>query len=335
MPIYNPGGSGSLAIGTTPITGATGGALLLAGAGGVLDQDAADLWFNKSTSRLSIANNGSIATSQTALGTGDYLTIGLGGVASSATNRTTIVFNNQGGSAAPVAPGSLANGDKLMLWNDGSSKAAIGHDWASCTMWFQLIGNVTAKYKWYLNNTGVGNIGMVLDNNRRLCLANDAAIATSQTAYATGDYLTLGLGGVVSSDANKTTAIFNNQGRAAPSAQNATSAGDKLVFWNAASAKTAIGLDTSAQMWFQSTAAFKFYVGTTERFSVGSADSTLLGNLGINGATTFGSGTGVLSISNASVIPTTNITGGGMLYSNAGALTWRGAAGTITAIAPS
>jgi hypothetical protein len=47
-----------------------------------------------------------------------------------------------------------------------------------------------------------------------------------------------------------------------------------------------------------------------------------------------GSGVGVIGIKNATTNPTTNPTGGGVLYVNAGALTWRGSSGTVTAIAP-
>ena len=48
----------------------------------------------------------------------------------------------------------------------------------------------------------------------------------------------------------------------------------------------------------------------------------------------FGTGTGVIGIANAAVVPTTNAVGGGILYASAGALVWRGSAGTVTVIAP-
>ncbi len=47
----------------------------------------------------------------------------------------------------------------------------------------------------------------------------------------------------------------------------------------------------------------------------------------------FGSGDGVIGIANARTVPTTNPAGGGVLYAQAGALKWRGSAGTITVIA--
>lgn len=61
--------------------------------------------------------------------------------------------------------------------------------------------------------------------------------------------------------------------------------------------------------------------------------STLTGNVALFGAGSFGTGTGVMSIINASVAPSTNPTGGGVLYTSAGALKYRGSSGTVTTLA--
>jgi hypothetical protein len=47
----------------------------------------------------------------------------------------------------------------------------------------------------------------------------------------------------------------------------------------------------------------------------------------------FGGGDGVIGIRDAATVPTTNPANGGVLYSQAGALKWRGSAGTVTTIA--
>ena len=47
-----------------------------------------------------------------------------------------------------------------------------------------------------------------------------------------------------------------------------------------------------------------------------------------------GGGVGVLGIANATTVPTSNPTGGGVLYASGGALYWRGSSGTVTMIAP-
>lgn len=63
-------------------------------------------------------------------------------------------------------------------------------------------------------------------------------------------------------------------------------------------------------------------------------DSFLLGgNLGLGTSSQFGSGTGVFAMANATTVPTTNPTGGGYQYIEAGALKYRGSSGTITVIA--
>jgi hypothetical protein len=57
--------------------------------------------------------------------------------------------------------------------------------------------------------------------------------------------------------------------------------------------------------------------------------SLCLGNYGDQ----VGSGLGVFALSNATTNPSTNPTGGGVLYAQAGALKWRGSSGTVTTIA--
>lgn len=58
------------------------------------------------------------------------------------------------------------------------------------------------------------------------------------------------------------------------------------------------------------------------------------GNVGINTPDQFGSGLGVIGIANAGTIPTTNPSGGGVLFVSTGALCYRGSSGTVTVIAP-
>jgi hypothetical protein len=56
-------------------------------------------------------------------------------------------------------------------------------------------------------------------------------------------------------------------------------------------------------------------------------------NIGLGVLTEFGGGTGVIGIKSATVVPSTNPTGGGVLYVQAGALKFRGSSGTVTTIA--
>jgi hypothetical protein len=57
------------------------------------------------------------------------------------------------------------------------------------------------------------------------------------------------------------------------------------------------------------------------------------GNAGINTTDQFGGGAKVIGIANATTVPTTNPTGGGVLYVEGGALKFRGSSGTVTTIA--
>jgi hypothetical protein len=58
------------------------------------------------------------------------------------------------------------------------------------------------------------------------------------------------------------------------------------------------------------------------------------GNIGFRTTSQFGGGQGVIAIANASVAPTANPAGGGILYVEDGSLKYRGSNGTVTTIAP-
>ena len=64
-----------------------------------------------------------------------------------------------------------------------------------------------------------------------------------------------------------------------------------------------------------------------------SRDLHLGRNFVLNMSQSLGGGVGVMNIGNASTAPTTNPTGGGILYCEAGALKFRGTSGTVTTIA--
>jgi len=53
----------------------------------------------------------------------------------------------------------------------------------------------------------------------------------------------------------------------------------------------------------------------------------------ISGSTSFGGGSGVIGITSATTVPSSNPTGGGILYVESGALKYRGSSGTVTTIA--
>jgi hypothetical protein len=57
------------------------------------------------------------------------------------------------------------------------------------------------------------------------------------------------------------------------------------------------------------------------------------GNVGIGTTDQFGDGVKVIGIANATTVPTSNPSGGGVLYVDGGALKYRGSSGTVTTIA--
>lgn len=70
-----------------------------------------------------------------------------------------------------------------------------------------------------------------------------------------------------------------------------------------------------------------FVANSTERMRI---DNT---NIGIGAFSSFGGGAKVIGIANATTVPTTDPTGGGILYVSGGALCYRGSSGTVTVIA--
>jgi hypothetical protein len=83
----------------------------------------------------------------------------------------------------------------------------------------------------------------------------------------------------------------------------------------------------------------EFIIGTYHNKPVGLFTNNTLrvsirenGNVGIGASSQFGSGVKVIGIANATTVPTTNPSGGGVLYVEAGALKYRGSSGTITTL---
>jgi hypothetical protein len=86
--------------------------------------------------------------------------------------------------------------------------------------------------------------------------------------------------------------------------------------------------DTNTAIRFPSNDTVTVETNGSERLRVTSA-----GDIGIGTTDQFGSGAKVIGIANATTVPTTNPTGGGVLYVEAGALKYRGSSGTVTTIA--
>jgi hypothetical protein len=96
---------------------------------------------------------------------------------------------------------------------------------------------------------------------------------------------------------------------------------------------TALGYGTSAGAT-GAVAIGRDSAGTSASTTVANAIAlgTTLHSLLIGTGAGLGGGAGVVSVANASTLPTTNPTAGGILYADAGALKWRGPSGTVTIV---
>lgn len=258
MPIG--GGSDRVTVGTTVLTSGTTGSVLFVGAASVIQQDNANFFWDDTNNRFGLGNTATTGTGRRAAASGDYLIIGDAGAVNA--NIRVCVSYTSSGWASPAAVGSSSIGEKLVFQDlTSSAKAAIGIDGDSA-IWFQSANAASAKrFKWYgvQAGTGAGSLLAMItadaSGNASFNVANDNAVATSQFAYATGDYIRIGLGGVASSGTNKTTIVFNNNGFANPVDSATSGNGDKLVFWNASNVKTSIGMLANKGIYFQSCGA--------------------------------------------------------------------------------
>jgi hypothetical protein len=158
-------------------------------------------------------------------------------------------------------------------------------------------------------------------------------------------------------DAGSTASVFSRITTTAVSfAANTTNQyADNNIYASGASGSSVVNVDRTNNT--AQTSTFALDTAGTQRWGVQMrADSTndlhvrdvangldlILGetratqlNMQLLGATkSFGGGVGVIGITSATTVPTTNPTGGGILYVDAGALKYRGSSGTVTTLGP-
>lgn len=89
-----------------------------------------------------------------------------------------------------------------------------------------------------------------------------------------------------------------------------------------------VGLDATSKAVITQTDNFDLELGTNNLSRLFIIKD---GNIGFNGSS-FGTGTKVLFLANATANPSTNPSGGGVIYCDAGALKYRGSSGTVTTL---
>jgi hypothetical protein len=161
----------------------------------------------------------------------------------------------------------------------------------------------------------------VLGDNVAIGEAAQSALTTGVNNYGLGTYSQLNLTG------SGNTHTGRESGRSLVAASNNTGIGKGAQYtdWTTATIATlqyGIALGYNAQNTANNTAVIGSRIGG-ERVTV------CIGNYGETGG-----GRGGISLTNNYTNPSTNPAGGGILYSDGGALKWRGSSGTVTTIAP-
>jgi len=289
-----------------------------------------DLVYNSSATALQAYINGAWVS----LGAG-------GGGGGTVTNTGTLTANRvvlaNGGVDVTTVAGIATNGtSQLQLGVAGASVGSVQFSNAtSGTITLQPVTGALGTVTISMPATTTTLAGLAIANT--FTLGNTFSVAGS-----TGNAIILSGTGSLTNAAIKFTGAsiqwvdFGSGSAGAPAlGAGSRSAGTKLVLANTQGASTCdfgFGM-TSTTMWSSvanNTASygFEWYGGATARM-------TLLGNgnLGLGG-TSFGGGAGaVMFIANAGTNPSTNPTGGGVVYVEAGALKYRGSSGTVTTIA--
>jgi hypothetical protein len=284
--------------------------------------------FFNNAADLSNTSNGDIGLTSTEMqvrsgiaGTGTYLpmtfytggservridtsgNVGIG--TASALQRLTAV-NTAITGGAPASSGSAADPNAVARLQAGAVALDFGV-YAAGQMWLQprAASNYATNYDLVLQPNG-GNVGIGTASPSQLVEASLSQNGKTQVKVTN-----------VNAGANTSAGVLFG-----------TSSGDNgYIGANGGAAASALGGANAVQVTNLTANPVVLATNNTERMRIDSS-----GSVGIGG-TSFGSGTLVMFIANATAVPSTNPTGGGVLYVEGGALKYRGSSGTVTTIA--
>jgi len=209
----------------------------------------------------------------------------------------------------PSTTGTIATQNACSWWarNSGNTDNVRLIDFASSTLQIGQTASLT------LSLHASTTVSLLIGGNARLTVA-DAVATLSLTTFQ----FERGVASPVIAQETDTagSATGDTLTIQAQSCSGATSTGGDLVH------KAGTGTSASGKQRFKNAA------GTADRLVC--EDN----GVSINGAGSFGGGVGVLGVLNATTVPNTNPTGGGVLYAEAGAGKWRGSGGTVTTFGP-
>lgn len=229
-------------------------------------------------------------------------------------SNTTGTYNQALGASALFSNLSgaynVAMGPNALFASTGSNNVGVGYG---------ALYSTTSGAR----NTAVGEfVGAAnTTGSRNTFLGNeaDATVGNLTYACAIGSNAIVGASNSLVLGGTGAAAVQVAINRTIPGAQldiNIGAAATKGLIVQGAASQSA-----NLQEWQNSSAAVLGEVGPT-------------GNLAVGGAGSYGGGDKVVFLKDAATVPSTNPTGGGVLYSEGGALKWRSSAGTVTTIAP-
>lgn len=217
---------------------------------------------------------------------------------------------------------NINNDRKILFSRIGGNDYSFEHDVSS----FYLYNNTTGQINLRLFNNGNLTIGYTSSNLNQI-------YGTTRINYSSGVYQSI----IVNQYGDLSINSLNNNNSIQINSRlevynNNPSDDTKIRFTKTGTNIFAICQNASSLYFSKISGGYFLFMNNNGTLGLGNTST----NININGYSTagiYGGGSGVIYIGNATTIPTSNPSGGGLLYIEAGALKYRGSSGTVTTIA--
>lgn len=186
------------------------------------------------------------------------------------------------------------------------------------------VGNGAAANTTADNNTAVGNNALLTNTGGTQNVVIGTAAMQSGSSVSQG--VAVGHAALQNATGAFNTGVGWEAGNAITTGSNNTFIGEAAGFTDGTTATTNVTSATCIGERSQATTNNVIVLGK----AIANRPNMIFGGVGASAA--FGSGVGVFHIANAQTVPSTNPTGGGIIYVEAGALKFRGSSGTITVL---
>ena len=217
---------------------------------------------------------------------------------------------------------NLSSDRKIYFSRTGGNNYSFEHDGGS----FYLYNNTTGQLNLRSFNDGSLTIGGLSSNTHNIYgttrINYSGSVYQSLSTNSGGDLSINSLNNNNSININSRLEVYNNN------------PGDdsKIKFTKTGAHIFAISQNASSLYFNKNSGIYYLFMNNDGTLGLGNTST----NININGYSTagiYGGGSGVIYIGNATTTPTTNPSGGGLLYVEAGALKYRGSSGTVTTVA--